>query len=281
MSQNKEETRRVKTLERQQLDLGRLVKAETAGLNTVGISERRTDDLLKVTGKLKYASDYPQQEFLHGKILRSPYPHALIKSIEVSQARELPGVVCVLTGSDLPGRNGFGAILADQPVICQDKVRFIGDGVALVAAESERIAQKALELIQVEYEELPAIFDPRDALADGAPQIHDSGNKISRDLPLGLSRSKTLRARNTRLSGSMPSISAAFWLRDWRTWAQARIMALPIRVVERLPTVGPDSGTRSVSGMTRRTSSNSTPEASAQIWGSTVKAPWPISVMPE
>lgn len=181
MSQNKEETRQVKTLERQQLDLGRLVKVGVDGLNTVGTSERRTDDLLKATGKLKYAADYPQQDFLHGKILRSPYPHALIKSIDVSKARELPGVVCVLTGGDLPGRNGFGAILADQPVICQDKVRFIGDGVALVAADTERIAQKALELIQVEYEELPAVFDPRDALADGAPQIHESGNQLSLD----------------------------------------------------------------------------------------------------
>ena len=79
-----------------------------------------------------------------GKILRSPYPHALIKSIDTKKAEDLEGVVAVLTAKDVPGRNGFGAIIPDQPVICGDKVRFVGDGVALVAAETEQIAQEAL-----------------------------------------------------------------------------------------------------------------------------------------
>ena len=78
-------------------------------------------------------------------------------------------MAAVLTAADVPGRNGFGAILPDQPVICGEKVRFVGDGVALVAAETEKIAHQALELIEVEYEPLPAVFDPREALKEGCP----------------------------------------------------------------------------------------------------------------
>ena len=140
---------------------------------------QRTDGKLKVMGKLAYGADYPQEGFLHGKILRSPHPHALIKSIQIEKARELPGVVAVLTAKDVPGRNGFGVVIPDQPVICGDKVRFVGDAVALVAAETEEIAQRALSLIEVEYEPLPAIFDPREALKPGAPAIHEKGNLLN------------------------------------------------------------------------------------------------------
>jgi CO/xanthine dehydrogenase Mo-binding subunit len=128
---------------------------------------------------LMYGADYPQEGFLHGKILRSPHPHALIKSVDIEKAKELKGVAAVLTGKDVPGRNGFGAILPDQPVICEDKVRYVGDGVALVAAETEEIAHEALSLIRVEYEVLPAVFDPRDALKPDAPKVHEGGNLLS------------------------------------------------------------------------------------------------------
>ncbi|MCF8127829.1 MAG: xanthine dehydrogenase family protein molybdopterin-binding subunit, partial [Deltaproteobacteria bacterium] len=148
-------------------------------LSVAGQSVTRTDVPAKVAGKLMYGAAYPQDGFLHGKILRSPHPHALIKSIDTHKAKELPGVAAVLTGKDVPGRNGFGAILPDQPVICEDKVRYVGDGVALVAAETEEIAHKALSLIQVEYEILPAVFDPREALKPNAPQIHERGNLLS------------------------------------------------------------------------------------------------------
>ena len=88
-------------------------------------------------------------------------------------------MLAVLTAKDVPGRNGFGAIIPDQPVICGDKVRFVGDAVALVAAETERIAHEALKLIEVEYESLPAVLDPREALREDAPKIHEKGNLLS------------------------------------------------------------------------------------------------------
>jgi CO/xanthine dehydrogenase Mo-binding subunit len=148
-------------------------------LSVVGLPVQRTDGKLKVMGKLAYGADHPQEGFLHGKILRSPHPHALIKSIQTEKARKLRGVAAVLTAKDVPGRNGFGVAIPDQPVICGDKVRFVGDAVALVAAETEEIAQRALSLIEVEYELLPAVFDPQDALKPGAPAIHEKGNLLN------------------------------------------------------------------------------------------------------
>ncbi len=144
----------------------------------VGVSVERTDDRKKVAGKLAYAADYPKEGFLHGKILRSPYPHALIKAIHVDKAKSIAGVVTVLTAKDLPGEKCFGAIIAEQPILCWDRVRFVGDGVALVAAETEEIANHALSLIQVEYEPLPAVFNPREALKPEAPLVHEKGNLL-------------------------------------------------------------------------------------------------------
>ncbi len=176
-----EDKRGVRVLTREKIKLDHLIKTPETSKALAGTSVIRTDDPLKVTGKLMYGADYPKEGFLHGKILRSPYPHALIKSINVEKARALPGVVVVLTAQDVPGRNGFGAILPDQPVICGDKVRYVGDGVALVAAEAESIANEALRLIDVEYEPLPAVFDPRDAMKEDAPKIHEKGNILSYD----------------------------------------------------------------------------------------------------
>jgi len=169
-----------KVLTREPITLPQLIptKAEPE-LSVVGQPVTRTDAKLKVMGKLAYGADYPQEGFLHGKILRSPYPHALIKSIHTEEAKKLPGVVAVLTAKDVPGRNGFGVVIPDQPVICGDKVRFVGDAVALVAAETEEVARKALSLIEVEYEPLPAVFDPREALKPGAPPIHEKGNLLT------------------------------------------------------------------------------------------------------
>jgi CO/xanthine dehydrogenase Mo-binding subunit len=152
MSKKSDEKSQVQVITREQTELQQLVTLGRTDLAVAGKSVVRTDDRLKVTGKLKYGADYPVEGFLHGKILRSPHPHARIKSIVTRKAEELAGVVAVLTAKDVPGRNGFGAIIPDQPVICADKVRFVGDGVALVAAESERVAQQALALIEVEYE---------------------------------------------------------------------------------------------------------------------------------
>ena len=181
MQDKTQDKTQTQVLTREDTDLARRLRTADKPLAVAGTSIRRRDDPLKVTGKLKYGADYPAEGFLIGKILRSPHPHALIKSIDTSKAKALEGVAAVLTAEDVPGRNGFGAIIPDQPVICGDKVRFIGDGVALVAAETDRIAHEALKLIEVEYEPLPGIFNPRDAMAPDAPKIHEGGNILSDD----------------------------------------------------------------------------------------------------
>jgi nicotinate dehydrogenase large molybdopterin subunit len=171
--------REIQVLTKEKFDFQTLIQPLQREFQVVGKSITRTESGLKVKGLLEYGADYLEEGFLKGKILRSPYPHALIKSIKVDKAKDLPGVAAVLTAADVIGRNGFGAILPDQPVICGEKVRFIGDGVALVAAETELIAQQALELIEVDYEPLPAVFDPREAMKEGAPRIHEKGNLLS------------------------------------------------------------------------------------------------------
>ena len=177
-------------------------------LAVAGHSITRTDDPDKVTGKLMYGADYLQDGFLQGKILRSPHPHAIIKSIDIEKAKELQGVVAVLTAKDVPGRNGFGAILPDQPVICGDKVRYVGDGVALVAAETEEIAHEALSLIRVEYEVLPAVFDPRDALKTDAPKVHESGNLLQKNK---LRKGNVEKALRKRISSWKEPIRSLSW----------------------------------------------------------------------
>src|SRR5690349_11850558 len=109
---------------------------------------------------------------LWAKVLRSPLPHARIVSIDTSRARSLPGVHAVLTGQDLPAVR-VGRSHRDMPVLARDKVRFIGEKVAAVAAESVELAEQALGLIEVEYDELPAVFDPLEAMQPGAPLLHD------------------------------------------------------------------------------------------------------------
>ncbi len=145
--------------------------------SVVGKSIPRVDGSLKATGEAKFTVDIALPGMLHGKILRSPYPHAKILSIDTSKAEALPGVKAVITGKDT-GEVRFSFIdtpryPADQCPLAIDKVRFIGEEVAAVAAVSEDIAEEALSLIKVEYEQLPAVFDPEEAMKDGAPRIHD------------------------------------------------------------------------------------------------------------
>ncbi|CRK84848.1 xanthine dehydrogenase subunit D [Neobacillus massiliamazoniensis] len=140
----------------------------------------RPDGVEKVTGALKYLTDLSFPNMLFGKILRSQYPHARIKSIHIDEAKKLKGVHGVLTYKDIPGLNGFGILEPDQPVFCYDKVRFIGDAVAAVAAESKEIAEKALQLIKVEYEVLPVIDDPEQSILSSALNIHEKGNILHR-----------------------------------------------------------------------------------------------------
>jgi len=139
----------------------------------VGSSPVRNDALEKVRGTARYADDIYLPGMLYGATLRAGRPHARIRRIDTSKAEALPGVHAVLTAKDVPGPNRFGLLIADQPVLCADRVRFAGDAVAIVAADTQRIATQALEHIDVEYEDLPAVFDVHQALADGAPRLHD------------------------------------------------------------------------------------------------------------
>jgi len=137
----------------------------------IGAAVRRVEGAAKVNGTAIYGADVHFADALWGKILRSPYPHARIKSIDTSKAWQVPGVKAIVTGKDEP-EHYQGKSIRDIPVLCWDKVRYIGDKVAAVAAESRDAAEEAVNLIDVEYEELPAVFDVLDALKADAPVLH-------------------------------------------------------------------------------------------------------------
>ncbi|RUS46409.1 xanthine dehydrogenase subunit D [Cohnella sp. AR92] len=148
-------------------------------LNRESSGERwriRPDGPGKVTGEMPYLTDLSAPGMLYGMVLRSSCPHARIVSISTEKARALPGVHAVLTYADVPGLNRFGIAHPDHPVFCEDRVRFIGDAVAAVAAESAAIASEALKHIEVQYEALPVLDDPEEALLESAPQLHEQGN---------------------------------------------------------------------------------------------------------
>jgi CO/xanthine dehydrogenase Mo-binding subunit len=139
---------------------------------------KRVDAFSKVTGRAIFAEDIKLPGMLYGAVLRSPYPHAKIISIDKRRALRKRGVIAVLTAQDIPGERNVGIVIKDQPVIAYEKVRYIGDGVALVAATSMDLAREALELIGVEYEILPGVFDPEEALKKDSPRVHEKGNLI-------------------------------------------------------------------------------------------------------
>ncbi len=143
-------------------------------MSAVGSNTPRVDGNAKVSGAAQYTGDIELPGMLHAKALRSPHPHALLVSIDASKAAALPGVVAVVTRDDLEGLNPhYGAVVEDQPVLAMDRVRCVGDIVAAVAAEERDIAEEAVELIEVEYEPLPAVFDVVEAAQVEAPIIHE------------------------------------------------------------------------------------------------------------
>jgi CO/xanthine dehydrogenase Mo-binding subunit len=145
--------------------------AKTAPI--IGAAVGRVEGADKVGGQAIYGADVHLPGTLWGKILRSPYPHARIKSIDTSKAWNVAGVKAIVTGKDEP-EHYQGKSIRDIPVLCWDKVRFVGDRVAAVAAEDKDAAEEAINLIDVEYEELPAVFDVLAALEPGAPVLHDN-----------------------------------------------------------------------------------------------------------
>jgi CO/xanthine dehydrogenase Mo-binding subunit len=142
----------------------------------VGRPETRLDGADKVTGKAVYTVDVELSGMAHGKILRSPYAHARIKRVDARKAETLPGVYAVITRDDQRGLGMFGAAYKDQTIVAIDKVRYVGDPVAAVAAVDEATAEEALDLIDVEYDELPAVTSIEEALAPDAPLVHDSSS---------------------------------------------------------------------------------------------------------
>lgn len=140
----------------------------------VGKPVPRIDGKVKVTGTATFANDMTMPGLLHGKLVRSPYAHARILNIDTSKAEKLPGVRAVITGNDFPGiLVGFMKTYADRPPIAFDKVRHYGETVAAVAAIDEDIAEEAVDLIEVEYEELTPVLNWEEAMKEGAPLVHE------------------------------------------------------------------------------------------------------------
>jgi CO/xanthine dehydrogenase Mo-binding subunit len=151
----------------------------------VGQSPSHHDFVDKVEGSLLYAADWQLPGLLHGKVVRAEVPCARIAAMEVSAARALPGVVAVLTAADVPWNQvlerptgGLDELAVAMPVLAADRVRYQGEPIALVAAVTPQIAEQAAELVDVEYDDLPGVFDPERALEPGAPLVHDQGNLL-------------------------------------------------------------------------------------------------------
>jgi CO/xanthine dehydrogenase Mo-binding subunit len=139
----------------------------------IGTRQPKIDAFERVSGRAKYASDFYLPRMLYLKTLRSPYPHARIVSIDTSKAQTLPGVAAVLTHKDMPAYQWHPGM----PILT-DVARFVGDDIAVVAAVNEETAQEALELIKVEYQKLPFVLDPEEALKPNAPKLYPDGNLI-------------------------------------------------------------------------------------------------------
>ncbi len=147
----------------------------------IGSDARRPDGIPKVRGEFAFSSDLHRPQMLWGRTLRSPLPYARIRSIDISGALALPGVAAVITAEDVPGRATYGLISSDQPVFAADVVRFVGEAVAAVAAETPELARRAVAAIEVDYEPLDPLTDPEDCFT--RDPIHPDGN-IVRSVPI-------------------------------------------------------------------------------------------------
>ncbi|MDE0157784.1 MAG: xanthine dehydrogenase family protein molybdopterin-binding subunit [Gammaproteobacteria bacterium] len=142
----------------------------------IGEPARRIDGVTKAIGSHVYPSDYVIEGMLRLRILRAEHPHARILSINTSTAEQVPGVVRIFTAADIPGKNGVHPFNIDGPVLCEDRVRCVGDAVAIVAAETDEAAIRARDLVEVEYDLLPVIADVYEAMEPNAYKIHPDGN---------------------------------------------------------------------------------------------------------
>jgi len=147
--------------------------------NLIGTAQTRLDGYEKVTGSARFIADLNPGRVLHARVVRSPHGHARIRSIDISAARSAPGVKAVVTGQDVPRR--IGAAIVDQWVLARDKVRYWGEPVAVVVANTLEAAVQAAALVQVEYEPLPVVLHPYEAAQPGAPLIHEGLEEYEHD----------------------------------------------------------------------------------------------------
>jgi xanthine dehydrogenase D subunit len=153
-------------------------RAPVSAPGKVGESTTRSDGVPKVRGEFDYSSDLWMDGMLWGTTLRSPHPHARVWSIETSEAEAMPGVHAVLTHENIPGRKVYGMEIPDQPVLAWERVRYQGEPIAIVAADHPESARQAAEKITVEYEVLEPLTDAEEAMFEGAPKLHLSGNLL-------------------------------------------------------------------------------------------------------
>ncbi len=162
-----------------------LDESEATDGDFIGKNVRRIDAPSKVSGRLKYAADMTMPGMLHVQVRRSPHAHARIVSIDTSAAEKMDGVEGVITSADVPGEDGFGVFVNDQPVMARGKVRYVGEAVAAVAAEDPLIAKRAAAAIKVKYEALPPVFDPDAAMKKGAAVLHDyAPDNVTKHIPI-------------------------------------------------------------------------------------------------
>jgi len=208
-----------------------LAGSDLSEYETVGKSLPRIDGAAKVSGRAKFTADLFFENMLYGKILTSPLPHGRIISIDTSRAQAHPGVKLVLTGRDVPDITyGVNPPRYDEHTLAKKKVRHVGDEVAAVIAVDEETAKEAVELIRVEYEELPAVFEPEEAIRDGAPLVHDRyKNNINArvdhhfgDVDKGFAEADLVReevfvGNHVYQSPLEPHASIAYWENDGAT----------------------------------------------------------------
>jgi CO/xanthine dehydrogenase Mo-binding subunit len=147
-------------------------------MKQVGVEIPKVDALEKVLGETRYGADLSIKDPLHLKVVRSPKRHAKVLKIQLEEALKVEGVERIFTAKDIPGKNLIGIIAKDQPILATDRVRYIGDPIALVAARTEEAAEKAAQRAVVLYEDLPAVTNPEEALKPYAPLIHEKGNLL-------------------------------------------------------------------------------------------------------
>ena len=178
-----------------------------AEIRKVGIPSPRVEGEEKVGGKALYAVDVVLPNVLWVKVLRSPIAHGKIKRIDITEAQRLPGVKTVLTGQDIAGVR-IGKKIVDIPLLADGVVRYIGEKVAAVAAETEEAAERAVDLIDVEYEELPVVADPLEAVQASAPLLHPDVANLQRAAAQNRSPEQCFRSLDMEKRGRRRGISA-------------------------------------------------------------------------